>query len=153
MDWMKNREQLIEILDQKKKLLGRGLSYAEKILFLHEAPETAGKVLTRGAEQIRLYPDRAALQDATAQMAILQFIQSGRPSTKVAATIHCDHLIQAREGRKEDLARAKEENDEVYRRGSVQGIRGQRGRAPAPTGEKKSREGTSASSSRSAASR
>ena len=109
-----SRDQAHEILRKKRALLGRGLSYAEKILFLHESPETAQRVLIRGAEQIRLYPDRVALQDATAQMTILQFMQSRRAKTSVAATIHCDHLIQAREGSDEDLSRAKVENDEVY---------------------------------------
>ena len=114
MESMVNRDRANEILEKKRTLLGRGLSYAEKILFLHESPETAEKIVTRGADQIRFYPDRVALQDATAQMTILQFIQSGRAKTRVSATIHCDHLIQAREGSEKDLARAKEENDEVY---------------------------------------
>ncbi len=103
-----------EVLEKKRTLLGRGLSYAEKILFLHESHDTTGGVPRRGRDQIQLYPDRVALQDATAQMAILQFIQSGKKKTNVPATIHCDHLIQAREGSEQDLARALAENDEVY---------------------------------------
>ncbi|HOC38024.1 MAG TPA: hypothetical protein PKJ77_01970, partial [Thermodesulfobacteriota bacterium] len=70
-----------EILAAKRKILGRGLSYAEKILFLHELPSASGKKLRRGRDQIRLCPDRVALQDATAQMAILQFMQAGKKRT------------------------------------------------------------------------
>ncbi len=103
-----------EILAAKRKILGRGLSYAEKILFLHELPSASGKKLRRGRDQIRLCPDRVALQDATAQMAILQFIQAGKERTCVPATIHCDHLIRAREGNGPDLAQALADNAEVY---------------------------------------
>lgn len=102
------------ILQKKRELFGRGLSYAEKILFLHEDEKTAGKILVRGKEQIVLYPDRVAMQDATAQMAMLQFIQAGRKRTQVDATIHCDHLLMASEGADADLQKALETNKEVY---------------------------------------
>jgi aconitate hydratase len=109
-----NGERGNEVLEKKRKLLGRGLSYAEKILALHETPETAKMALARGADQVQLYPDRVALQDATAQMAILQFMQSGKNRACVQASIHCDHLIRAREGSAKDLERARSENKEVY---------------------------------------
>ena len=102
-----------KILTEKRRLLGRGLSYAEKILFLHEAGDT-GMPLTPGMDQIRLYPDRVAMQDATAQMAMLQFMQAGQERTRVEATIHCDHLITAEKGAKEDLERARIANREIY---------------------------------------
>ncbi|MCC7429808.1 aconitate hydratase, partial [bacterium] len=103
-----------EVLAKKRKMLGRGLSYAEKILFLHEGKNTFSTVLNRGKDQMELFPDRVAMQDATAQMAMLQFIQAGRSKTKVPATIHCDHLLQARDGAEADLSRAIETNREVY---------------------------------------
>ena len=102
------------ILDKKRGLLGRGLSYAEKILFLHEGKETRDRILVRGRDPIRLYPDRVAMQDATAQMAMLQFMQAGRDRTQVDATIHCDHLLRASEGAKADLKKAFTTNKEVY---------------------------------------
>jgi aconitate hydratase len=103
-----------ELLKVKRDLLGRGLSYAEKILFLHEAEDEAGKMLIPGEDQIELYPDRVAMQDATAQMAMLQFMQAQSKKTHVAATIHCDHLITADKGAREDLERANEINKEIY---------------------------------------
>ena len=69
------------ILEKKGRLLGRGLSYSEKILFLHQADDSADYPLVRGKDQIRLYPDRVIMQDATAQMAMLQFMQTGRKKT------------------------------------------------------------------------
>jgi aconitate hydratase len=102
-----------ELLNIKRSLLGRGLSYAEKILFLHEAGES-GRKLTPGDDQIKLYPDRVAMQDATAQMAMLQFMQAQQKRTNVEATIHCDHLITADKGAEADLEKASEVNREVY---------------------------------------
>ena len=102
------------VLSKKRELLGRGLSYAEKILFLHESERSRGKRLIRGKDQIKLLPDRVLMQDATAQMAILQFIQSGRKKTGVPATIHCDHLLRANEGAEADLRQALTTNREVY---------------------------------------
>jgi aconitate hydratase len=114
MSYPFDRDKAIEILTAKRKLLARGLSYAEKILFLHEGKRTSAQVLTRGVDQIELYPDRVAMQDATAQMAMLQFIQAGQKKTRVTATIHCDHLLMARDGAKPDLSHAQEMNKEVY---------------------------------------
>jgi aconitate hydratase len=108
------RERARAALEWKRRLLGRGLSYAEKILYLHQADaETAG-VPERGREPIRLFPDRVAMQDATAQMAVLQFMQSGRGKTGVPATIHCDHLLRASRGEEADLKAALTTNREVY---------------------------------------
>jgi aconitate hydratase A / 2-methylisocitrate dehydratase len=102
------------ILEKKRRLLGRGLSYAEKILFLHEAKGQMKRALIPGKDQIRLYPDRVAMQDATAQMAMLQFMQTGIEKTQVEATIHCDHLIMASQGDLIDLEKALDENKEIY---------------------------------------
>ena len=107
-------EEAKVLLDKKRKRMGRGLSYVEKILFLHEGKESREKVLARGKDQIKLFPDRVAMQDATAQMAMLQFIQAGRERTQVDATIHCDHLLRASEGAKADLEKAFTTNKEVY---------------------------------------
>ena len=103
-----------KILEKKRNLLGRGLSYAEKILFLHETEATFSRVLERGKDPIELKPDRVAMQDATAQMAVLQFMQAGPERTRVPATIHCDHLLRARKGAEEDLRDALESNKDIY---------------------------------------
>lgn len=95
------------------KRLNRPLTLAEKVLFGHlDDPEN--EHLERGKAYIMLRPDRVAMQDATAQMAMLQFMLSGKDETAVPSTIHCDHLIRARSGAKEDVERAIEENREVY---------------------------------------
>lgn len=94
--------------------LGRGLTLAEKILFSHLDNDSDLKTLKRGSSFIMLRPDRVAMQDATAQMAILQFIQSGRKKVAVPSTVHCDHLILARKGVKDDMKVANSENEEVY---------------------------------------
>ncbi|XP_074647169.1 aconitate hydratase, mitochondrial-like [Tubulanus polymorphus] len=96
-----------------KKRLDRPLTLSEKILYSHlDEPETQD--VRRGESYLRLRPDRVAMQDATAQMAMLQFISSGLPRVAVPSTIHCDHLIQAQIGGVEDLERAKDINKEVY---------------------------------------
>ncbi|MBW2313517.1 MAG: aconitate hydratase [Deltaproteobacteria bacterium] len=97
-----------------RKRLGRPLTYAEKILFLHlHDSETCD--LERGQSSALFDLDRVAMQDVTAQMVMLQFMLTGRPRTAVPATIHCDHLIRARSGFADDLARAKDEHGEIYR--------------------------------------
>ena len=93
--------------------LGRPLTLAEKVLFGHLA-DPAGQELARGEATLALRPDRVAMQDATAQMAILQFMQAGRDETAVPTTIHCDHLLIARKGAEADKASALETNREVY---------------------------------------
>ena len=89
-----------------RKRLGRPLTYAEKVLLGHLAdPER--QPLDAGAAYLELRPDRVAMQDATAQMAILQFISSGREETAVPTTVHCDHLIQAHQGVAADMRTAQ----------------------------------------------
>ena len=96
-----------------REFLDRPLTYAEKILLAH-----LDKPLTAAPERLKTYsnfsPDRVALQDATAQMALLQFMQAGRSDTAVPSTVHCDHLIRAQVGASDDLKQAKYENNEVY---------------------------------------
>jgi aconitate hydratase len=100
-------------LHHVRKVLNRPLTYTEKILYLH-LWETVTKEYKRGKDYAELAPDRVAMQDATAQMALLQFSSAGRKTTAVPSTVHCDHLIQAQVGAKDDLLRANEENKEVY---------------------------------------
>lgn len=106
-------EKLASNIEQVKKRLGRPLTLSEKVLYSHlDDPKNAEVV--RGQSYLRLRPDRVAMQDATAQMAMLQFISSGLPRVAVPSTIHCDHLIEAQIGGAKDLARAKDINKEVY---------------------------------------
>jgi len=114
MDLPFDRNDALKILSGKRHELGRGLSYTEKILFLHEVPRKTPENLQPGIDQIFLRPDRVAMQDATAQMAMLQFMQTGQKNTNVSATIHCDHLIRASEGSDVDLQEALDVNKEVY---------------------------------------
>jgi aconitate hydratase len=98
---------------EARERFGRPLTFAEKILVSH-ADDLVAQDWTRGRAMLALRPDRVAMQDATAQMALLQFMQSGRERVAVPSTIHCDHLIRARSGAAEDLATALGENREVY---------------------------------------
>ncbi len=100
-------------INKVKKELNRPLTYAEKVLFAH-LWDNEVKDYDRGKDYVELAPDRVAMQDATAQMALLQFMHSGRKNTAVPSTVHCDHLIQAKIGANEDLQTAKDENKEVY---------------------------------------
>ena len=93
--------------------LQRPLTLAEKIVFGH-LDDPQGQELDAGRAYLQLRPDRVAMQDATAQMALLQFMQAGKREAAVPSTVHCDHLIRARSGAKEDLEAAIEENREVY---------------------------------------
>jgi len=99
-----------------RSILGRPLTLAEKILFAHvrPSPDLTADSFTRLKSSVRLWPDRVALQDATAQMAILQFMQAGVPRVAVPSTIHCDHLILAQHGARTDLLKAFDDNKEVY---------------------------------------
>ena len=97
-----------------RRQLGRPLALAEKILFAHLYEEPTAALPERAVSYVNLRPDRVALQDATAQMALLQFMRSGRGTAAVPTTVHCDHLIRARVGAGDDLADALAENDEVY---------------------------------------
>src|SRR5256884_8555194 len=96
-----------------RRRLGRPVTLAEKILFNHLA-DPEGQPLERGRSYSELYPDRVAMQDATAQMALLQFMTAGLPRVAVPTTVHCDHLIQAHDGAHVDLLAAVETNQEVY---------------------------------------
>lgn len=100
-------------VEAARKLVGRPLTLAEKILYAHlYAPATAA--YERGKDYVDFAPDRVAMQDATAQMALLQFSTCGRDKVAVPSTVHCDHLIQAKNGAVADLATANEVNKEVY---------------------------------------
>ncbi|MDP4187680.1 MAG: aconitase family protein, partial [Bacteroidota bacterium] len=96
------------------ELLGRPMSLTEKILYAHLSKESHSHIFTRGGDYVNFNPDRVAMQDATAQMALLQFMQALRKRTAVPATVHCDHLIKAKNGAAEDLKNALEINKEVY---------------------------------------
>src|SRR5947207_2327722 len=96
----------------KRKLGRENLTLAEKILLTHV--DNFNQDFERGKSFVLLRPDRVAMQDATAQMALLQFMQSGRKATAVPSTVHCDHLIQARVGAQKDTATALQSNQEVY---------------------------------------
>lgn len=96
-----------------RKRLNRPLTLSEKILYGHLDDPSSAEVI-RGQSYLKLRPDRVGMQDATAQMAMLQFISSGLARVAVPSTIHCDHLIQAQTGGVEDLKRAKDINSEVY---------------------------------------
>ncbi len=100
-------------LNEIRKIINRPLTYAEKILYTHLWEKTQ-KELLGGKDYADLAPDRVAMQDATAQMALLQFMSAGRKTTAVPSTVHCDHLIQAQVGAVDDLQRANSENMEVY---------------------------------------
>ena len=102
-----------ENLSTIRKVLHHPLTYAEKVLYAH-LWEKAIKEYERGKNYAELDPDRVAMQDATAQMALLQFMSAGRKTTAVPTTVHCDHLIQAQIGAEDDLLRANEENKEVF---------------------------------------
>merc|ERR1712212_23220 len=106
-------EKLVKNLEVVKARLARPLTLSEKILYSH-LDEPDSQDIVRGESYLRLRPDRVAMQDATAQMAMLQFISSGLPKVAVPSTIHCDHLIQAQIEGTKDLARAKDLNKEVY---------------------------------------
>ncbi len=102
-----------EKINKLKSGLKRPLTYSEKLLYTHII-EHEIKNFTRGKDYAEHNPDRVAMQDATAQMALLQFMSSGRKTVAVPSTVHCDHLIQAQIGAEKDLERAEVENKEVY---------------------------------------
>ena len=105
--------RLAQRVEVARRRLGRPVTLAEKILFNHLA-DPEGQGLERGHSYSELYPDRVAMQDATAQMALLQFMTAGLPQVAVPTTVHCDHLIQAHDGAHVDLLAAVETNQEVY---------------------------------------
>jgi aconitate hydratase len=107
-------EQLPSKIDAARKLVGRPLTLSEKILYSHLHSEQSPAAFERGKSYVDFAPDRVAMQDATAQMALLQFMQAGRPKVAVPSTVHCDHLITAKNGAAEDLAFANKESKEVF---------------------------------------
>lgn len=108
-------QQAEKRLDAVRKVLGRdALTAAEKVLYAHIIPDKLPTTIERAKTMLSLQPDRVAMQDATAQMAILQFMQSGRETVAVPSTVHCDHLIRAQDGADADNARASSDNREVY---------------------------------------
>jgi len=108
-----NYKKMSENLAIVRSRLNRPLTFAEKILYSH-LDDPHGQDIQRGVSYLKLRPDRVACQDATAQMAILQFMSAGMPSVANPTTVHCDHLIEAQVGGVKDLARAQEINKEVY---------------------------------------
>lgn len=106
-------DKLQKNLQVVRSRLNRPLTLSEKILYSH-LDDVKNQEIKRGESYLKLHPDRVAMQDATAQMAMLQFISSGLPRVAVPSTIHCDHLIEAQLGGAKDLARAKDINKEVY---------------------------------------
>jgi aconitate hydratase len=101
-------------VDAARKATGKHLTLTEKILYAHLSEGDAQKAFGRGVDYVDFAPDRVAMQDATAQMALLQFMQAGRPQVAVPSTVHCDHLIQAKIGAVADLNTAIDVNREVY---------------------------------------
>ncbi|RFZ92081.1 aconitate hydratase [Mucilaginibacter conchicola] len=101
-------------VDAARKATGKPLTLTEKILYAHLSEGDAKKAFERGTDYVDFAPDRVAMQDATAQMALLQFMQAGRPQVAVPSTVHCDHLIQAKVGATTDLNTAVDVNREVY---------------------------------------
>ena len=97
-----------------RKVVDRPLTLTEKILYTHLWDGNATQAYERGDSYVDFAPDRVAMQDATAQMALLQFMQAGRPRVAVPSTVHCDHLIRAKEGAEKDLAVATSESKEVF---------------------------------------
>ncbi|MFM9005190.1 MAG: aconitase family protein, partial [Flavobacteriales bacterium] len=101
-------------IEAARKLTGKPLTLTEKILYSHLWDGEAKEAYGRGKSYVDFAPDRVAMQDATAQMALLQFMQEGRSKVAVPSTVHCDHLIQARVGSSKDLEEALLKNNEVF---------------------------------------
>lgn len=105
---------MAERVDKAREIVGRPLTLSEKILYNHLWDGMPTKAFTRGKDYVDFAPDRIACQDATAQMALLQFMQAGKDKVAVPTTVHCDHLIQAKQGATADLKRANETSNEVF---------------------------------------
>ena len=106
--------QIPERVKKLRTLLGRPVTLTEKILYSHLSGEFPNQPFEKGVSYVNFDPDRVAMQDATAQMALLQFMQAGKSVVSVPSTVHCDHLILAQTGATEDLKKAEETNKEVY---------------------------------------
>ena len=96
-----------------RSVLNHPMTLTEKVLYSHLSYGNATHAYTRGKSYVDFAPDRVAMQDATAQMALLQFMMAGKDRAAVPSTVHCDHLIQAKENARADLAQAKDVNGEV----------------------------------------
>ncbi len=107
-------ENMPSRVDKARELVGRPLTLTEKILYNHLWEGNPNTVFTRGKDYVDFAPDRVACQDATAQMALLQFMHAGKAKVAVPTTVHCDHLIQAKVGAEADLKRAKSQSNEVF---------------------------------------
>jgi len=107
-------QTLPDRIDAARQILKRPLTLTEKILYSHIHPDSNLQNFGRGTDYVFFTPDRVAMQDATAQMALLQFMQAGRAKVAVPSTVHCDHLIVAKQESKIDLINAKTSNSEVY---------------------------------------
>ncbi len=110
----KSYEKISNRVSHAKSLLDKPLTLTEKIFYGHLFDPDPQKPYHRGVDYVNFLPDRVAMQDATAQMALLQFMTAGRPTAAVPSTVHCDHLIQAQLGVKTDLTTALAQNKEVY---------------------------------------
>lgn len=106
--------QMASRVDKAREIVGKPLTLSEKILYNHLWDGEPQKAFTRGKDYVDFAPDRIACQDATAQMALLQFMQAGKDKVAVPTTVHCDHLIQAKQGAAADLKRANETSHEVF---------------------------------------
>lgn len=107
-------ENMPDRVDKAREIVGRPLTLTEKILYNHLWDGNPTKAFGRGVDYVDFAPDRVACQDATAQMALLQFMHAGKPKVAVPTTVHCDHLIQAKVDAATDLARAKTQSNEVF---------------------------------------
>ena len=103
-----------ERVDKAREVVGKPLTLSEKILYSHLWDGNPTKAFVRGKDYVDFAPDRIACQDATAQMALLQFMQAGKAKVAVPTTVHCDHLIQAKQGAAQDLKRANDVSSEVF---------------------------------------
>ena len=106
--------QMVERVDKAREITGKPLTLSEKILYAHLWDGNATKAFNRGKDYVDFAPDRIACQDATAQMALLQFMQAGKDKVAVPTTVHCDHLIQAKVGADKDLQSALNNSNEVF---------------------------------------
>ncbi len=111
-------QNVYSVMDERinvaRSIIKRPLTLSEKILYTHLSIENADAIYERGESYVDFLPDRVAMQDATAQMALLQFMMAGKSKVSVPSTVHCDHLIQAKENASLDLAQAMDVNGEVY---------------------------------------
>ena len=105
---------MAERVDKARELVGRPLTLSEKILYSHLWEGKPTQAFKRGVDYVDFAPDRVACQDATAQMALLQFMHAGKSKVAVPTTVHCDHLILAKNGAKQDLELANKQSKEVF---------------------------------------